>query len=431
MDFQENFLQTVWKYQYFDKKNLQTTTGQNLEVKKIGFHNFHEGPDFLEAQLRIGNLDYYGHVEIHRNASDWMQHAHCQDDKYNSVILHVVFNNDMPIFHRDGSPIPTLELKGKIWLDVIRNYERLSQNKEEILCSDSIQAVPHIIRFSMLEKVLVERLELKSKKILEILQKTGTDWEETAYRWMLHCFGFKTNSEAMLRLAESLPYKILQKQGNKIMVLEALLLGQAGLLHEGDGDTRISFLKSEYDFYQKKYGLKTSLSHHDWKFMGVRPGNFPYQRIAHLVQVIAKNPSLFSTILDASHRLGKFRQIFTIEVDPYWQQHARPGIPSKRKLAGSLSKDTLNLLIINLITPLWFAYGQYLDDPDWKERCFELLQEVPVENNFIIRKFSGIAWNGNNAFDSQGMIGLYHEYCKPKRCLYCKIGQNLLKPPKR
>ncbi|RZS94813.1 DUF2851 family protein [Cecembia calidifontis] len=431
MDFQENFLQTVWKYQYFDKKNLQTTTGQNLEVKKIGFHNFHEGPDFLEAHLKIGNLDYHGHVEIHRNASDWNHHAHSQDDKYNSVILHVVFNHDVPIFHRDGSPIPTLELKGKIWLDVIRNYERLTLNKGEILCGDSIGSVPQIIKFSMLEKALVERMELKSQKVLEILQKTGMDWEETAYRWMLNCFGFKTNSDSMLILAESLPFKILQKQGSKFMVLEALLLGQAGLLYDASRDERTIFLKSEYDFYQKKYGLKSNLNYHDWKFMGVRPGNFPYQRIAQLAQIIAKNPSLFSTILDASQGLGKFKEIFTIEVAPYWQQHTRPGISSKRKLAASLSKDTINLLIINLITPLWYAYGQYLNDPDWKEKCFELLQEIPSENNFIIRKFAQIGWPADNAFDSQGMIGLYRQYCKTKRCLDCKIGQSLLKPTKR
>ncbi|WP_304516499.1 DUF2851 family protein [Cecembia rubra] len=431
MDFQENFLQTVWKYQYFDKKNLQTTTGQNLEVKKIGFHNFHEGPDFLEAHLRIGSLDYHGHVEIHKNASDWMQHAHSKDEKYKPVILHVVYNNDVPIFHRDGSPIPTLELKGKILLDVIRNYERLIENKAEILCSDSIHSIAQIIRFSMLEKALVERLELKSAKILEILQKTGNDWEETSYRWMFYCFGFKTNSEPMLQLAESLPYKILQKQGSKNMVLEALLLGQAGLLYEFDKDERTIFLKSEYDFYQKKYGLKSFLSQHDWKFMGVRPGNFPYQRIAQLAKIIAKNPALFSTILDASQSLGKFKEIFTIEADLYWKEHTRPGVPSKRMMAGSLSKNTINLLVINLITPLWYAYGRYINDPDWKEKCFELLQEVPTEDNFIIRKFAKVGWTGNDAFYSQGMIGLYHEYCKNKRCLECKIGQNLLKPTKR
>jgi len=430
MDFQENFLHAVWKYQYFDKRNLQTTFGQRLEIKKIGFHNFHEGPDFLEAHILIGNMQYHGNIEIHRKSSDWNSHGHSDDRNYNAVILHVVFEHDRPILQSDGTEIPTLELKGRIFLDVIRNYERLSESKDDILCGSRLNETQAIIRYSMLEKSLVERLELKSDQVLSIMENTKNDWEETAYRWLFRCFGFKTNAEAMLRLANAVPYNLLKKQGDKPQVLEAILFGQAGLLLDLGEDTYTDHLLTEYSFYQKKYGLRPALFLNEWKFMGVRPGNFPYRRIAQLAKILATNNSLFSVVLDSSKGIAHFRKMFQVKLGPYWEQHSKPGIPSKRKLTPTLSKNTFDLLIINFISPLWYSYGKFLNEAHWKEKGFDLLQDISPENNFVSRKFEKIGWQVHNAFDSQGMLGLYHNYCKEKRCMDCKIGQNLLKPPK-
>ncbi|WP_291786634.1 DUF2851 family protein [Cecembia sp.] len=430
MDFQENFLHAVWKYQYFDRKNLQTTLGQHLEIKKIGFHNFHEGPDFLEAHIFIGNMQYHGNIEIHRKSSDWISHRHSDDSNYNAVILHVVFEHDRPILQSDGTEIPTLELKGRIFLDVIRNYERLSESKDDILCGSRLKETQDIIRYSMLEKTLIERLEIKSDQILSIMENTKNDWEETAYRWLFQCFGFKTNAKAMFRLANAVPYKILKKQGDKPQVLEAILFGQAGLLLDIGEDEYADHLLSEYSFYQKKYGLRPALFLHDWKFMGVRPGNFPHRRLAQLAKILATNNSLFSVVLDCSKEIAHFRKMFQVNLDPYWEQHQKPGVISKKKLAPTLSKNTFDLLIINFISPLWYSYGKFMNEAHWKEKGFDLLQDISPENNFVSRKFEKIGWQVQNAFDSQGMLGLYHIYCKEKRCMDCKIGQNLLKPPK-
>lgn len=428
MDFQENFLHAVWKYQYFDKTKLQTTKGKPLEIKKIGFHNFHEGPDFLESHIKIGSMDYFGHVEIHKKASEWLAHDHDKDDRYNSVILHVVFEEDRPIMHRDGSIIPTLELKGKILLEVLRNFERLNASIDDILCSSRIMEIPTIIRFSMLEKSLIERLEAKSSTISRILKSTGNNWEETAYRWLFHCFGFKTNADPMLKLSESIPLKILKKQSDRILSLEALLFGQAGLLPDPPQDEFSIFLKNEYDFYQKKYKLKSMVQFQEWKMMGVRPQNFPYQRISQLAGILSKNPNLFSSILNYPDCFDHVLPVFQIERSDYWQNHYRLGVPAPRKMQKNLSKETLDLLLINFVTPLWYSYGKYIQDNSWKEKCLDLLQEIKHENNFIIRKFLHHGWHALNAFDSQGMIGLYHDYCRNKKCLDCKIGQNLLKP---
>lgn len=431
MNFQEDFLQTVWKYQYFDKNSLQTTEGLPIEVKKIGYHNFHEGPDFLEAHIKLGKLDLFGHVEVHRKASDWKSHDHNADLRYNSVVLHVVWEEDKTILRNDGSKIPTLELKGKILLDVIRNYERLTSSRDEILCGNLLEKIPPIIQFSMLEKTLVERLENKSYVLGKILESTNNNWEETAYRWLFQCFGFKTNANTMLKLAESVPYKILQKHGNQPQVIEAILLGQADLIPIEPLDDYSLFLQKEYDFYQKKYRLQKTIHYHEWIMMGVRPQNFPPLRIAQLAQVLNKNPNLFSSVIHHNEHFEQFKKVFDIETPEYWLFHIKVGIPSQKKLAKKLSTNTLSLLTINFVIPLWYTYGQYIEESDWKEKCFDLLQEIQAEENFIIRKYATHQWKAKTAFDSQGMIGLYNDYCKPKKCLDCKIGQNLLKPDRK
>ncbi len=431
MDFQENFLQLVWKYQYFDKGQVQTTDNQSLQIKKIGYHNFHEGPDFLEAQIHLHEVDYFGHVEVHRRSSDWKNHDHNLDPRYNSVILHVVWDDDKPIHRNDGTLIPTFELKGKVWLDVVRNYERLVASQDEILCFSDLEKMKPILKFSMLEKALVERLESKAVEINKILEQTQNDWEETAYRWLFRCFGFKTNSAVMLRLAESIPYRTLQKQGNQPFLWQAILLGQACLLPTDPMDEYGAFLKSEYAFYQKKYTLRQSIKTQEWKMMGVRPSNFPSVRISQLAEVLATNPNLLSTILHDSTDFKEFKKLFGIITPDYWQHHYQVGKVAGRILPKKLSPTILSLLTINFVVPLWYTYGKYIQDSIWQEKCFDILQEVSAEDNFIIKKFVKHNWKPQNAFDAQGMIGLYHLYCKSKKCLECKIGQTMLRPGKK
>ncbi|WP_143959687.1 DUF2851 family protein [Litoribacter populi] len=428
MVFQENFLQLVWKYQYFDKNDLKSTLGIPLSIKKIGFHNFHEGPDFLEAQVDIGKLTYYGNVEIHLKSSDWHAHEHQSDERYESVILHVVYEHDREIKHPDGTPIPTLELKGKIFLDVLRNYERLISGHQNILCSETLGEVSDILKFSMLEKALVERFIEKSQSVRKLLADNMGDWEETTYQWLFQCFGFKTNSKAMLLLAKSIPYKLIKKHANHPGIVEALLLGQAGLLENNNPDEYTLFLRREFNFYKTKYQLPQTLFHTDWKFMGVRPGNFPSVRIVQLSHILCKSPNLLSTILSASNTMESMKGIFLKEVPPYWTHHYAPAKTSQRKLSKHLSPQTLHLLAINFVVPLWFAYGKYIDEQEWQDKCFDFLQALPGEENFIIKRFKDINWPASTAFDTQGMIGLHNNYCIQKKCLECKIGQNLLRP---
>lgn len=427
MNFREDFLQLVWKYQYFDRKGLKTQYGQSVQILNVGFHNQSEGPDFRDSTVVLDGVTLHGHVEVHRLASEWKQHAHGADPAYNSVILHVVWENDKEALRNDGTPLPTIELKGKIFLEIWRNYEQLLDFKSELPCAHALHAVPEIIRFSALEKALVERLQEKSDQILEVLNLTKGDWEETAYRWLFTCFGFKINSQPMGELAALIPYKTLQKHRMQVSTLEAMLLGQAGLLPEKSAEPYAQHLIREYDFYQKKFNWNQQLSRQHWTFMGVRPTNFPSLRIAQLAAILSQAPNLLQAVMEDSREFYGFKKLLQVKPSDYWQHHYNFGKPTEKTASKGISGQTLELLIINFVIPLWFAYGRYFEQPEWQERCFDLMQTIPAENNFIIRMFAEKGWKSENAFDSQGMIGLFRGFCQLQKCLTCKVGQSLLK----
>ncbi|UZD21965.1 DUF2851 family protein [Algoriphagus halophytocola] len=427
MTFREDFLQLVWKFQYFTKSNLLTSSGDELKIIQVGFHNLGEGPDFRDAVIEVGGVIFHGHVEVHRLASEWKQHAHGENPAYNSVVLHVVWENDREVFRNDGTPMPTLELKGLIFLDVWRNYEQLLDYKADLPCAHGLNTVAEIVRFSALEKALVERLQQKSSGILKIVRATTDDWEETAYRWLFTCFGFKVNSQAMSELSAKVPYKLLLKHRDNLSTLEAILIGTAGLLPAESEEPYVQHLIREYVFLKKKYQLESSMNRQYWKFMGVRPSNFPTVRIAQLAAILSQAPSLLRSVMQDSKDFSGFKKLLKVKPSDYWQFHYNFGKPSPRQATSGISTTVVELLVINYVIPLWFAYGRYFEEPDWQERCFDLLQEVPAENNHIIRRFQSYGWSTANAFDTQGMIGLYNYYCLPKKCLQCKIAQTLIK----
>lgn len=427
MNFKEDFLQLVWKYHYFDRKDLKTVDGQSVQILHVGFHNQSEGPDFRDATVVLDGVTLHGHLEVHRLASDWKQHAHGGDPAYNSVVMHVVWENDKKVFRNDGTPMPTLELKGKIFLEIWRNYEQLLDFRSDLPCAYGLGNVQPIIRFSALEKALVGRLYDKSQLILAILDQTKGDWEETAYRWLFTCFGFKINSQPMGELATLVPYKILQKHRTQLTALEAMLLGQAGLLPEKSDEPYVIHLIGEYGFFRKKFDWDSPLLRQHWTFMGARPTNFPTIRIAQLAAILSKAPNLFQAVMEESREFSAFKKLLQVPPSDYWLYHYSFGKPAEKMASRGISASSLELLIINFVIPFWFAYGRYFEQSEWQERCFDLMQTIAAENNFIIRLFGEKGWKAENAFDTQGMIGLYRSFCQPQKCLSCKIGQSLLK----
>lgn len=420
----EDFLYYLWKHQKFDKNNLVTTSGNSFEVVKPGLQNSNSGPDFSEGHIKIDNISWYGQVEMHIRSSEWDDHNHQTDPAYNNVILHVVWENDKEILRQDGSAIPTIELKDRVNSETMSRYRLLKEALDIIPCRNQAKEVDQIHFISMLERCTGSRLKKKAEYINSLLDQSTGDWEETAYQLTLKYLGFKINAYPMEHLSRMIPLKTLKKNVHQQKTIEALLFGQAGLLYEPKDDYAKE-LKNLYDFNKIKYNLPEPLKGHLWKFMRMRPANFPTLRLAQFAAVIVKHPHLFNDYLHENNFI-KFRDIFHTEPSAYWQKHYHFSSKVERRNA-SMGIQALNLLVINVVAPLRAAYAVYTDNYSFMDSASELLQRIPFEKNKVIKSYYDIPIPTQSAFDSQGALTLFEDYCKEKRCLNCDVGVSLLK----
>ncbi len=421
---EESFLHFIWKFQYLNNRDVETHAGQKIIVLHPGYHNNDAGPDFSNAKIKIGEIVWNGNVEIHINAKDWNRHNHQHDKAYGNVILHVVWKNDISICRKDKSIIPALELKNIVDEQLVLNYYKLFEPGNDILCSRFLPDVKPITSYSMLDKTLAQRLEAKSEKIFREIALTGNDWEEIAWRMLCSNFGFKTNSLPFFELGKSLPLKILKKEAPNLKTIEALLFGQAGFLEEDLNDPYFAELKNEYQFKQKKYNLDRRLDKHQWKFLRLRPANFPTIRIAQMAALISSQANLFSFFMDYNS-IPKLKNELTVEQSVYWIKHYNFGKEFKSQ-AGRLGVSSIENILINTVAPLLFAYGIHKDQEELKEKSMELLASIKPESNSITKKWKASGLAIKTAFDSQASIELYNAYCLRKRCLNCAIGTEII-----
>ena len=424
---QEAFLHYIWQYQYFDKRHLKTVQGEDLQVIRPGLLNHHAGPDFSNAKIKLDHMSWAGSVEVHIRSSEWKAHHHDNDDAYDNVILHVVWEDDKPVIHDDGTILPAVELRGRISDDLVLQYKKLLTSGFTIPCMQSLQSVPEVIRHNMLDRTVIERLEAKSRDINELLSANNGDWEETAYQSLARSFGFKVNAEPFMQLAKGLPYKILQKHIDKPLQIEAMLFGVAGFLSGKTGFDYHKQLRREYDLLRTKYQLhKSELNVSQWKFLRLRPANFPSLRLAQFAAVLTQRRNIFSQIIGSTD-FGALKDWFTAPQSDFWTTH----YTFKKRVNGSVNSmgaSSIENIVINTIAPFLVAYGKSRDDDMFVERAGDLLKQLNAESNTITRNWTDAGWGVKNAFDSQALIQLFNSYCIPRQCLNCSIGAALLKP---
>jgi len=420
----ESFLHYIWQFQYFNKEGLTISTGESLQVFQPGIRNTNAGSDFSDARLKIGNLEWRGSVEIHINASGWVDHYHSDDKAYEKVILHVVWEEDKLITRTDGSRMPTLVLKNRVDLSLWDRYKKLFTSATAIPCAAQWGGVASITKLSMVEKALMIRLEAKSALILEMLRMNNGDWEETCYRQLCKNFGFKVNADTMVQLAESLPYKVILKSLDKPYQVESLLFGQAGFLEgEVHGDYP-SLLQREYNLLAVKYRLRErKLEEAQWRFLRLRPANFPTVRLAQLAALLTSQQNLFSRLMEVS-TIDELVKLLKVKQQVYWQTHYH--LKGEQAKVPSIGKASVYNIIINTVVPLLVAYGKLQDNQLYIDRAVSLLQHLPAEENRITREWYALEYNGKTAFDSQGLIELYNNFCVKRKCLECTIGSSLV-----
>jgi hypothetical protein len=422
----EDFLSYVWKFRLFDRFDLKTNDGEELEIFSAGIHNADAGPDFQNARIRIGDTVWAGNVELHTSSSDWQKHGHHSDNAYNNVILHVVYKDDQPLILTDGRRIPTLNLQNRIPEDLYSRYHKLIFGDQTVIpCEANIGSVDSLTMYNWLTRVLVERLEKRSKAVIDALNLNRGDWEETFYQFLATNFGFKTNALPFELLAKSLPQIILAKHKNSAMQIEALIFGQAGFLAGDVKDEYPLKLKSEYEFLSKKHQL-TPIENHLWKFMRLRPQNFPTVRLAQFAALIVQSNHLFSKLLEIKDVKG-LRCLFTeIKINPYWENHYRFDVESPPS-SKNLGRASVDILLLNTLALFLFSYGKHNQLQHYINRSLQLLEYLPNENNKITADFSNLGVKIKTAFESQALLELKNNYCNYKKCLQCGVGNRILK----
>jgi hypothetical protein len=420
----EDFLHYLWRTATFDLRDLKTTAGQSIDIINFGTHNSNAGPDFKSARLRIDGIEWAGNVEMHVKASEWYDHHHQDDPAYENVILHVVLEEDQPVFLANGERIPCLDLRGRVPAHLIHNYWRLSHNEYWIPCQTQITSVPAADRQQWLEQVLAERLARRSAELHKSLENCHRDWEELFYRSIARSMGGKVNDDAMEMLARSVPLRILLRHKHSLLQVEALLFGQSGLIPEAPEEDYSKLLLREYKLLQTKYQLRP-LPPAVWRYLRLRPANFPTIRIAQLARLLTTTGQLFGKTLAAAST-KELENMYTVELSNYWREHFRFGKVVERS-SRKLGIGSVRSLLINTVAPMLDLYGKLRDNERYRLRALEILRDLPGEQNQLIRKWAANGMKANNAADSQALLELKRYYCDRSRCLECQIGCAVLK----
>ena len=419
----ERFLFYLWQFRLFNQESLKTSTGEELIIVKPGELNSHAGPDFRNGLIKLGQTTWAGNIEIHINASDWNLHQHTGDENYDNIILHVVLDNDRIILRKNGEPIPTLELKNRVDWKIWENYRQLLQSRQWIPCSkDFAQAEPLVLKM-WVQRLAINRIERKAGEIETYLNLTKNNLDESFYYLLAKNFGFFLNSLPFEMLAKSVPLSIIGKHRSSLFQIEALLFGQAGLLEDALEDPYYNSLQKEYAFLQNKFKLQ-ALPGHLWKFLRLRPSNFPTLRIAQFAAMLHQTDRLLSQLSEAS-TIQTIEAIFQIQPSAYWSTHYRFGKEAKVR-PKQLGETAIQSILINTVVPMLFELNKQQLGDQLQEKAIQLLEETQAEDNSITRGFAAIGFKAENAVQSQGLIQLTHNFCEKRKCLECSIGNHLL-----
>lgn len=419
----ERLLQFIWQFQYYNRSELETTNGEALTIQHPGTFNTNQGPDFLHAAVTINKTKLAGNIELHIMASDWNAHQHNKDANYNNVILHVVWLHDTYVTNTSGQIIPSLELQSLVPVTMLERYVELMRSQGFVPCENQLPVLSDIRWSSWFERLIAERLQRRSQLIYEQLHQSGNHWEEVFWWQLCKSFGTNTNTSIFEMIAKSVPVNVLAKNKNQLQHLEALLLGQAGLLQDDFIEDYPKLLKREYNFLKKKYNL-TPLNVQP-AFLRMRPANFPTIRLTQLAMLVYKSNHLFSVIKE-QQTAQQIQQLFDVTANDYWHYHYRFDEAGDYK-PKNLGKQMIDSIIINTVVPVLFAYGSYTKQQLYKDKAIEWLIQLAPEQNRITIEWKRHGVSNYNALQSQALLELKKFYCDVRRCLDCALGNKLLK----
>lgn len=417
----EKLLQYLWNFKVFKHFDFKDIEGNPVEILDFGKWNTDSGPDFLTAKIKINNIIFAGNIELHVKSSDWIFHNHSQDPNYQNIILHVVFQNDIDIHEFKSNHIPTLELKNYIEENILWKYEKLVSGNQFIPCENIISSDQ--IPFNFHEENVLKKLEEKSSDIEKSLEQFKNNFEAVLFHNLAYSFGLKVNAFIFKQIAESIDFTIINKIRQNETQLEALLFGISGWL-ENPEDEQMKIWKREFDFIKAKF-LISDLKFHP-KFLRLRPPNFPTIRLSQLANLYHQHQNLFSKIINAKNS-GELFEIFnTIKASEYWDHRFNFGKTSTVDQPKTLSKDFIELIILNTILPLKYTYHKY-NNEEIAGEILNFYKNIPGEKNSVINDWKKVGLKIKTALESQSLIYHFKNSCEEKNCLNCSIGFKILK----
>lgn len=425
MDYPEELLHFIWRNRLYNQDNLKTTEGEALKIINVGRHNSDAGPDFEFATIQLGKVRWTGHIEIHVREDSWLRHGHHLDPRYSATILHVVWDRGvLSNIRYDGTSIPTFVLSDYVDPQLLARYDYLRKQSREIACEGQLKEVVPFVRPGWLERLAIERLEEKYHRCHDWLTSTKQDWERVLLITLGRAMGTNINGVAFEELMGRIEPKLLYKYNTDPEKIAAILFGNAGFLNVDPTDDYFALLKQEYYILQRLYSLECMSPTH-WKFMRTRPYNFPTYRLAQLSAMICLTGHWFEKIRSIAELQELFELIRSAKVDEYWRTHFRFGIPTKQH-STKWSNTFLYNLAINCFIPVLFSYGQFVSDEQLKYRALSWLEQIPAEENAVIRYYKHHGISCMSAMDSQALLLLRNNYCSQKKCLDCAIGSAIL-----
>lgn len=428
----EQLLHYVWKHKLFPLTELSTTQGRRVEVIDPGLHNSNAGPDFFNAKVKIDGTLWVGNIEIHDKASDWVLHGHDKDERYDNVILHVCGCVDAEVMNSKGEYLTQMVLS--VPDSVINNYKELLSVDQYPPCYQIIPSLARLTVHAWMSALQTERLSQKTEAIEERVKRCNGDWENAYFVTLARNFGFGINGDAFEEWALHIPLHAVDHHRDDLFQIEAIFMGQAGLLEldtiperyqkDALNDGYFAKLRKEYQYLAHKFGLKP-MDYKLWRFLRLRPQNFPHIRISQLAYLYHQRRASLSQLLE-TYSVKDAKEVLATAVTPYWETHYTFGSTSVRN-DKNLSPFSLNLLCINTVVPILFAYGRHRGEEKYCDRAFDFLEQLKPENNHIIRLWQQCGLVVENAGDSQALIQLKKEYCDKKECLRCRFGYEYLK----
>lgn len=415
----EELLHHIWQHRLFSQNELKTVGGQQLQILRPGELNTDAGPDFRNVRMKIDGTEWAGNVEVHVRSSDWLRHNHQHDSNYANIILHVVFEDDLK---ESLGSFPTLELKPFVSDQILRRYENLSSSTSELPCGKQFLDVPELVRNAWFDSLLIGRLQRKSEWMHSLVDECEGDLEQAFMVALFRSFGMKVNAEPFEELAKLTSWKVLTKHQDNLFQLEAILFGNAGFLESPKDDYQRK-LKQEFDFLKHKYGL-VPMEMKRWKFLRLRPANFPTVRIAQLAALFHATGAFYRWFSGQPEKI----ELQKLKVHPssYWKTHYNFGTESasrSKQLGSSMAQN----MLVNAVAPFLFVTAQREAKPELQDRALSILQQLSAEKNVKVNAFAELGLKVQNAAESQALIELKTNFCDLKKCLICSIGANILK----